>query len=80
MLPFIKRELALNLANLLQKASFALSPAHRRANNLASAVNLQQYTSLHYQLPFPPRSGFLEMNTTSPMEGIHMRHGMLRTE
>jgi hypothetical protein len=79
MLPFIKRELALNLANHLQKA-FALSPAHRRTNNLASAVNLQQYTSLHYQLPFPPRSGFLEMNTTSPMEGIHMRHGMLRTE
>ena len=53
-------------ANLLQNASFESSSAGWRANNLASAVNLQQYGSSHYPPPFACYDGygFLEMNTS----------------
>ena len=56
------------VANLLQNASFESSSAGWRANNLASAVNLQQYKSSHYPAPFSSYvgSGFLEMNTSQP--------------
>ena len=59
---------ALIVANLLQNASFESSSAGWRANNLASAVNLQQYKSSHYPAPFSSYvgSGFLEMNTSQP--------------
>ncbi len=50
----------------LQNASFESSSAGWRANNLASAVNLQQYGSSHYPPPFACYDGygFLEMNTS----------------